>query len=413
MSTIETTKDWLMCHQCGELQRVVAISPAHELVCCTCDNVLHSGHGKWLHLASALVVTSLVLFIFANVAPFITLDAGTHVSTATILDGFWALLERGEWILAGLVVTTIFLYPLFEIFAFLYLLIPYHFRQKIRGQKTVLRWLIQAQSWSMLEVFLVSVVVTAVKLNDLAVVKLEIGAYAFFLLVGVLLLAYLKVDRRNLWAWLNTNNYFASDLSEWVYDCRICHAMVGCSVIDRTHECPRCGSGLHQRIPQSMQKTFALLIASMVLYIPANVLPIMSYTSLGMTETDTIISGVVELISNDLWGIALVVFCASIVVPIAKFVILSYLLWAVHAKFRVGAKHRAFLYRLVELIGRWSMVDVFVVTMLVALVQFGFFYSVEPEPAIIAFGAVVVLTMVAAETFDPRMLWDAQETHAA
>jgi paraquat-inducible protein A len=134
----------------------------------------------------------------------------------------------------------------------------------------------------------------------------------------------------------------------------------------------------------------------------------MTYSTLGEVETDTIFSGVVALIAAELYGIAAIVFIASIGVPILKLVILAYLIIAVHFRVKIGTKHRAFLYRLTEFIGRWSMVDVFVVTIFVAIVQFGFVYTVESEGAIIAFGAVVVLTMIAADSFDPRLLWDAR-----
>ncbi len=402
-------KDWLMCHDCGELQAVVAISPEHEMRCCVCDSVLHSGHGKWLQVVSSLVVTSALLFAICQIAPFMTLEIGSQSQTVTILDGFWALFERGNWVLAGLVLTTIFLFPLFEIIAFLYILIPYNFNRRLRGQTTLLRWLVQAQSWSMLEVFMLSMVVASVKMADMAILKLEVGSYALFLLVGVLILAYVKMDRRNLWSWINPNNYFTSYNREYVYDCDICQSMVGETIVEQKGECPRCQSKLHKRIPNSLQKSTAFVLASIILYIPANVLPIMTYTSLGVTETDTIYSGVVELIGAGLYWIAVVVFVASIAVPVMKLVILSYLIWSVHARWTTGIKHRAFLYRLTEIVGRWSMVDVFVVTIFTAIVQFGFVYTVEPEAAIIAFGAVVVLTMIAAETFDPRMLWDALE----
>ncbi len=402
-------KDWLMCHECGELQTVVSISAEHEMLCCVCGNLLHFGHGRWLEVASALAITSVVLFAICQTAPFLTLEIGSQSQTITILDGFWALFDRGNWVLAALVLTTTFLFPLFEVIAFLYLLIPYNFGKRLRGQVTMLRWLVQAQSWSMLEVFLLSMVVAAVKMADMAVLRLELGAYALFLLVGVLLLAFMKTDRRNLWSWINANNYFTSFNREFVYDCHICHSMVGESIVDETGECPRCHSKMHRRIPNSLQKTAALVLASLVLYIPANVLPIMTYTSLGVTETDTIFSGVVALISAGLYWIALVVFVASIAVPVLKLVILAYLLVAVYAGWTTGIKHRAFLYRIIEVVGRWSMVDVFVVTIFTAVVQFGFVYTVEPEGAIIAFGAVVVLTMIAAETFDPRLLWDALE----
>src|SRR5690606_6791491 len=146
-------------------------------------------------------------------------------------------------------------------------------------------------SWSMLEVFMLSVVVTSVKLADMAVLILEPGAYVFFVLVAVLILAYFKMDRRMLWSWMNQNNYFSRDEHEFVYDCSICQAVVGESLVEVNHQCPRCYAQLHKRIPHSMQKTTALVIAATILYIPANVLPIMTYTSLGVTETDTILSG--------------------------------------------------------------------------------------------------------------------------
>jgi len=402
-------KDWLMCHKCGELQSVVAISAEHEMRCCVCDNSLHSGHGPWLQLASALAVTSLLLFIISQTFPFLTLEIGSQSQTITILDGFWALFDRGNWVMAALVLTTIFLFPLFEIAAFLYLLIPYNFKVRMPGQSTVLRWLVQAQDWSMLEVFLLSVVVASVKMADMAVLKLELGAYALFLLVGVLILAYVKMDRRKLWSWINTNNYFTSFNREIVYDCRVCQAMVGASIVETRGQCPRCKMGIHKRIPNSLQKTTALILASIILYIPANVLPIMTYTSLGAVETDTILSGVIELVKAGLYWIAVVVFVASIAVPVIKLMILIYLVTSVYAGWTKGIKHRAFLYRITEIVGRWSMVDVFVVTLFTAIVQFGFVYTVEPEGAIIAFGAVVVLTMIAAETFDPRLLWDGLE----
>lgn len=406
-------RDWLICHDCGEFQTIVAISPDYSLVCYNCNSVLHSGHGRWLTTASAIVLAALVLFFVSNFFPFLTLEVGGQEQTATILDGVGALIDRGYWLLAALVFTTIFLFPLVEIFAYLYLLVPYSFNKRLRGQHHALRWMIRSQNWSMLEIFMLSVVVTSVKLTDMAELRIGVGGYAFFVLVALLLLAYAKLDRHKLWAWMNTNNYFHTVENEFAYDCNVCHALVGESIIEKSKVCPRCYTEIYKRIPYSMQKTFALLFAATVLYVPANVLPMMTYTSFGVTETDTIFSGVIELIAADLWWIATIVFIASIVVPIAKLVIMYYLLWAVHAKISRGTQHRAALFRLTEVIGRWSMVDVYVVTLLVALVQFGFIYTVEPGSAIIAFGAVVVLTMIAAETFDPRLLWDAKDEEEA
>lgn len=403
---IQQHKDWLMCPECGELQSMVAISPEHEMVCCNCDYVLHEGHGKWLEVASALTACALVLFLMSLFFPILTLEIGAQSKSVTILDGFWALMERDNWVLAALIITTLFLFPLFEIFCLFYLVFPYSFNKRLPGQAQVLRWLVQAQSWSMLEVFLLSMLVASVKMADMAVLHLEIASYTLFLLVGVLFIAFIYLDKGKLWSWIETNNYFTTSIDEKIYDCRVCGAMVGESVVKNRKDCPRCDTDIHWRIPNSLQKTTALVIAAAVLYIPANILPIMTYSTLGAVETDTILSGVIALIGAELYWVASVVFLASIAVPIFKLMILSYLLVAVHWKIKPGVKHRALLFRMTEVVGRWSMVDVFVVTLFVALVQFGFVYTVEPEGAIIAFAAVVVLTMIAAETFDPRLLWD-------
>lgn len=170
--------------------------------------------------------------------------------------------------------------------------------------------------------------------------------------------------------------------------------------------CPRCGAALHQRIPNSISRTWALVVAALILYIPANVLPIMTTTSLGYQRSDTIMSGIQYLIVSGMWPIALVVFFASIVVPLLKLVVLTYLLISVQRRSRWRPRDRTRLYRLTEGIGRWSMVDIFVVTILVALVQLGSVAEVEAATGAIFFGAVVVITMFAAMTFDPRLIWD-------
>ena len=273
----------------------------------------------------------------------------------------------------------------------------------------MLRWFNQAQNWSMLEVFLLSMVVASIKMTDMAVLHLEMGSYALFVLVALLILANLKMKRMKLWAWINPNNYFTHHDDEEVHDCLACGAMVGATFAEAGKHCPRCGSSVHKRIPLSMQKTLAFTLAAVILYIPANVLPIMTYATLGDVETDTIMSGVMGLLKAELYGIAAIVFTASVAVPLLKIIALFYLMAAVQFKLATGTQHCAVLFRITEFIGRWSMVDVFVVTIFVAIVQFGFVYTVEAEGAIIAFGAVVVLTMIAAETFDPRLLWDVCE----
>jgi paraquat-inducible protein A len=173
--------------------------------------------------------------------------------------------------------------------------------------------------------------------------------------------------------------------------------------------CPRCGAELHIRKPNSIARTWALVLAACIFYIPANLFPITTVTSLGYVQSDTIMSGVIYFIQTGMWPIALVIFVASVFVPLMKLLILSYLLISVQRGSHWRPRDRTRLYRITELVGRWSMVDIYVVTILVALVHLGALATIEAGPGALYFGAVVVITMFAAMTFDPRLIWDVAE----
>jgi len=174
--------------------------------------------------------------------------------------------------------------------------------------------------------------------------------------------------------------------------------------------CPRCGAELVSRRYHSIQYTWALVIAAAICYIPANVLPVLNTTTLGSTDSDTIMGGVVFLYTSGSWPLALIVLIASVMVPLGKLVALVYLLITVQRGSLGGHRERIRLYRMVVFIGRWSMLDVFVDTFTVALVQLSPLMSVEPGPGVLFFAAVVVLTMIAADSFDPRLIWDSSES---
>jgi paraquat-inducible protein A len=173
--------------------------------------------------------------------------------------------------------------------------------------------------------------------------------------------------------------------------------------------CPRCGDLLLPRKRDSVERTWAFLIAAAALYIPANTLPIMQTSSLFGYQRDTILSGILFLWSSGSWPLAAVVFIASFLVPLGKLLSLAFLLVSVQRGWRWARRERTVLYRIVEIIGRWSMLDIFVMTLLVALVQVRALAQIRAEPGAIAFGAVVVLTMLAAFSFDPRLIWDAKD----
>ena len=400
-------KNWVSCEQCGQVQAIAKVWATSELLCSCCNQTLSFAQGAWREKAAALVITGAVLFVISNCFVFLGLEVGAFYHEANILSGVWALVHHDYIPLAILVFVTIFLFPLFELLALCYLVLPCYFGWRLPYQITVFRWFTKAAPWSMLEIFLLGVLVTSVKLGDMATIVLGVSMVSFFALVAVLGAAYWCIDKRALWAWLQPNNCFASKKGEVLYDCNVCHALVGETVLDAVGFCPRCDNQLHRRKPNSLQKTLAYTIAAALLYIPANALPIMSMSTLLGERSDTIFSGVVALVAHDLWGIAAVVFVASLVVPVAKLIVLIYLVWSVIRGDTRAMKERVWLYKITEWVGRWSMVDVFVVTLLTGLVQFGFLGSIAPGEALLPFAAVVILTMLAAHAFDPRLIWDA------
>lgn len=173
--------------------------------------------------------------------------------------------------------------------------------------------------------------------------------------------------------------------------------------------CPRCHAALHSRKPNSINRAWALTIAAAILYLPANLLPMTRTAALGMVQEDTIMSGVIYFVQSGMWPIALVIFVASVFVPLLKILILVLLLVSVQLRWQWRPLDRTRMYRLIEFIGRWSMIDVFVVTVLVALVKLGMVADIEAGKAAVYFAAVVILTMFAAESFDPRLIWDEME----
>ncbi len=184
--------------------------------------------------------------------------------------------------------------------------------------------------------------------------------------------------------------------------CHLCYKLAP----DSVHRCPRCGSAMHLRKPDSIQRTLALAVTACLLYIPANLYPIMYTDQLGKTEPSTILGGVILLIDLGSVPVALVIFIFSVMVPSGKLMAIFYLVWTVERHSPLGPRQRSVMYRVTEFIGKWSMVDVFVVAILAALVHLGGLLVIRPGIAALSFAGVVIVTMLAAESFDSRLIWD-------
>ncbi len=191
-------------------------------------------------------------------------------------------------------------------------------------------------------------------------------------------------------------------INQGLASCHICEKVSPISAAS----CPRCGGHLHMRKADSVNRTMALMIAAAVLYVPANLLPILTIRELGIPRENTIISGLIEFWEMGSYPIAIVIFTASILIPLLKIFALLWLCGAAKGMIPYSAKMLGKVYWVTELLGRWSMVDIFVVAILVAMVQLGNYMTVTPGPGALAFAGVVILTMFAAMSFDPRLLWD-------
>ena len=206
-------------------------------------------------------------------------------------------------------------------------------------------------------------------------------------------------------------NVVATAKSRGLAQCPDCHLVVkvGTLAPGMAAVCPRCGSSVHARRPNSIARTWALVICAWVAIVPANLYPVMTVIRFGNGEPDTILSGVIHLVQAHMTPIAVLVFIASIVVPLLKLAALMVLLLTVQLKWRLNRQQCTVLYRIIEVIGAWSMLDLFMISILVTLVDLGTVATVRPGTGATAFATVVVLTMLAAMSFDPRLLWDLQE----
>ncbi len=399
------------CHECGLIQRNPPIPPGGSSACVRCGCVLHRHRPDSLNRTLALTIAGLVLFAVANSFPFLSFEMQGQATETTLFTGVKDLYAQGKWEIAAVVAFTAVLAPGMQLLLLITILVPLTQDRMPRWLPSLFRMVRTLAPWGMMDVFLVGILVSVVKLAEMATIVPGTSLFAFVALIFVLAAAQAALDPDLVWSRVPVRREVNRPLrpGEQRIGCDVCELLVPreAALVDEGRlRCPRCTDILHHRKPDSLQRTWALVIAAMVFYVPANLLPIMSVTSLGRTQSDTIMSGVIFLITHGMWPLALVVFVASVFVPLLKLVILVFLLVSVQLRSTWRPRERTRLYRITEMIGRWSMVDVYVVTILVALVRLGNLASIQAEAGAIFFCAVVVITMLAAMSFDPRLIWD-------
>lgn len=400
------------------LHRRRPVGPREKARCVRCRSVLYRGVPADLDRMAAITLGAVIVFLIAQFCPIVELEVNGLRTSATLSGAIAVLWQEQMQAVAVSVLLFTIVFPAVELCALLYVTLGLRAGYKPAGFNLLLRAVRKARQWGMTEVLLIGILITIIKMTSLAQVEVQPGLFAFAALT-MMLAVVVSFDPRILW---NIGDQLARPpppvLRAFEYTALagaapplVCHAcgLVAADRGARHQHCARCGKTLHHRRPDSIGRTWALLLAAAILYIPANLLPVMYTHSLFGTEDDTIISGVVFFWTSGSPGLAAIIFIASIVVPMLKLAALSLLAFTSQRRSRWRPYQRTVLYRMVEFVGRWSMLDIFVITLTVALVRFSSLAVITAGPGALAFCAVVVLTMLASMQFDPRLIWDDME----
>lgn len=406
----------IACEHCASVYRWHTLEHGETAACERCGSTLwrYSGLGpsSWL----ALTLAALFIFALANAFPVASLSVQGMVSNATLLDAVHITWRQGHYAVALMTGTVGFVIPMLQILVLLWVLGPLSRGVLPWGFEPIVRLLGMLHPWSMVPVFLLGVLVSVIKLAGMASVELRAGLLGFAVLT-VLLTMLSRLQPATLWRMAERARVVPVTLPPMTADtvlagCHVCgqvQALPSSEDPETHHHCERCHAVLHYRKPNSVSRTWALLLAAALLYIPANVLPVMQIVSITGGSGHTILGGVIELWQMGSWDIALIVFIASIVVPLTKLLSLAFLTLSLQWRSTTNLRQRTRLYQMVEFIGQWSMLDVFVVIILAALADFQGLMEISAGAGAASFGLVVVLTMLAAMTFDLRQCWDVEQ----
>ncbi len=400
------------CRSCDLRQAVGALAPGGAALCRRCGDVLRNQPRAGLDVALALALTAFTLFVLANAFPLLTFELAGRSQSGHLVSGVLGLYREGYWELAALVLLTTLLAPLLYLLGLLYVLVPLSLGRRPWALGRIFRAVLALAPWAMMEVYTLGILVAFIKLGDFGQVIPGVALYAFFGLALVIVAVNAGLDREAVWERASktpTGRVREHNRARGLWSCAACDLLVQPAAGGARSACPRCGASLEKRKVNSLARTWAFLITGYLLYVPANLLPVMTIVSFGKQQTTTIYGGVIELANSDMLPIAAIVFLASIVIPVLKLVSLSFLAASVQLGWRWRALDRTRLYRLVDGIGRWSMIDVFVISILVALIKLEKIATIEPSLGAVCFAAVVILTIFASRSFDPRLIWDRRE----
>jgi paraquat-inducible protein A len=402
---------WRECRDCGLFQRLPEIPDGEAAICARCDAMLRRAASHSILFARINAVASAILLALALMLPLVALHVLGRNAQSTVFSGPDLLRKQGLGFLGLVVLFGAVVMPSLKVFVELTVLFGMGVAHPPRWLAWLFGWLEHVSPWAMIEVYLLGGLVAYTRLEALATVDVGLAAAALGGAMLTTVAVDATLDREAIWQALAGTPHSRQEHPDAGASTRAGGQLIGCHEcrhVARAEEgerCPRCHHRLAVR-RGSLGSVWALLVAAAILYVPANVLPVMTIKRLGRGGPTTILNGVIELAHAHLWPLAALVLLASIIVPIFKLVSMAAMLAMTHRRSPRWLRARTRLFRFVRFVGRWSMIDIFMLSVLVGVVRFGSIASVLPGLGAAAFCTVVLLTMAATEVFDPRFMWD-------
>lgn len=400
----------IACEHCATLHERIPVEGGAIATCTRCGYVLYRQSGVSINGWIALTLATLVVFAIANYFPIATLHVQGMSVRASLPGALYLTWTQGHEILSIMTGLFAFWLPLTQLLFLLWGLTCVR-RERLPGDFSYgMRLYHQVLSWSMVPVLVLAILVAMVKFAGLASVALEPGIWGLAVL-SVMLTALSRVSAHRIWSYAEDRGLVETSTVELANEGQLasCPACGLVQIIEAGSEpcdCSRCSATIHFRKPDTTVRVWALSLAAAIAYIPANVLPVMQVTTPTGSTAHTILGGVIELWRLGSWDLAVIVFVASVVVPLTKLLALGVLMLRRRWEGVTVQRQRTRLYELVEFIGQWSMLDVFVVILMSAMANFPGFMQIVAGPGAASFGLVVILTMLATMSYDPRKGWD-------
>ena len=410
-----STDQLYVCPACDLLVNRQKTSVGHFISCPRCLKVLHKHKTNSIDKTLALALSGLALYLPAMLLPLMTMESLGLSESSNVLESIFSFFNSGYYLVATMLLFSTAIFPLLLLSLISIVALQLKREKSPKYLPKLFRYYLHLQEWGMVEVYLLGIIITIIKMTGTAEISYDPGFFCFLGLVFSSMGVTSVIDKQLFWQRMEPReakqhvNTINDDVSSGIsakdaglVACHDCH-----KIHHSSHTiCLRCGATLHSRRPNSISNTWALVFTSILFFIPANVLPIMQVDLLGVPERSTILDGIIYFFQEGSYGIGVIILTASILVPAFKVVGLLIILITIHYRKNSFLQQKAKMFRFIEFIGRWSMLDIFVIALLIVLVDFGFFTSIHAAPAATYFCIVVVSTMCAAIAFDPRIMWD-------